>query len=179
MAPEPVATLDRAFEHDPVHAGAPVIDPVIADPPIDDHPVDAPLLEGDHDFAADPVDAPFIADAPVDPVVAPLPDPVPLEPEHALFATHIDPRYAHTQNGWIDADDELPPVPPLTTDVRHIDTSFSFPQFTPPARPGEGSSAHPFGHVPTPIPVVPQFSPAIPPVPPFSLPPFDPATLSH
>ncbi|XP_035832837.1 uncharacterized protein LOC118481726 [Helianthus annuus] len=142
MALEPVAALDPAFEHDPVHAGAPVIDPVIADPPIDDHLVDAPLLEGDHVVAADPVDAPFI-DAPVDPVVAPLPDPVPLEPEHALFATHIDPRYAHTQNGWIDADDELPPVPPHTTDARHIDTSFSFPQFTPPARPGEGSSAHP------------------------------------
>ncbi|XP_022042233.2 calphotin-like [Helianthus annuus] len=136
MAPEPVAALDPVFKHDPVHAGAPVVDPVIADPPIDDHPVDAPLLDGDHVVAADPIDAPFIVDAPVDPVVAPLPDPVPLEPEHALFATHIDPRYAHTQNGWIDADDELPPVPPHTTDARHIDTSFSFPQFTPPARPG-------------------------------------------
>uniref|UniRef100_A0A251T3E0 Uncharacterized protein n=1 Tax=Helianthus annuus TaxID=4232 RepID=A0A251T3E0_HELAN len=176
MAPEPVAALDPVFEHDPVHAGAPIIDHVIADPPIDDHPVDAPLLEGDHVVAADHVDAPFIADAPVDPVVAPLPDPVPLEPKHALFATHIDPRYAHTQNGWIDADDELPPIPPHTTDARHISTSFSFPQFTPPARPGEGSSAHPFGHVPVSIPVIPQFSTAIPPVPPFSVPPFDPAS---
>ncbi|XP_035834071.1 proline-rich protein 36-like [Helianthus annuus] len=157
MALEPVAAPDPVVEHDPVHAGAPVIDPVIADPPIDDHPVDAPLLEGDHVVAADPVDAPFIADAPVDPVIAPLPDPVPLEPEHALFATHIDPRYAHTQNGWIDADDELPP-------------------FTPPARPGEGSSAHPFRHVSVSIPVIPPFSAAIPPVSPFSVPPFDPAS---
>ncbi|XP_022031675.1 lysine-rich arabinogalactan protein 19-like [Helianthus annuus] len=130
MALEPVVASDPVFEHDPVHAGVPIIDPVIADPPIDDHPVDAPLLEGDH----------------------------------------IDPRDEHAQHGWI------PPIPPHTTDVHHIDTSFSFPQFTPPARPGEGSSAHPFGHVPTPIPVVPQFSPAIPPVPPFSVPPFDPAS---
>ncbi|XP_035832836.1 proline-rich protein 36-like [Helianthus annuus] len=175
MAPEPVAALDPVFEHDPIHAGIPVVDPLIADLPIDDHPVDAPLLEGDHVVAADQADAPFIADAPVDPIVAPLPDPVSLEPEHALFATHIDPRYAHTQNGWIDSDDELPPIPPHTTDARHIDSSFSFAQFTPPARPREGSSAHPFGHVPTSIPVVPQFSTAIPPVPPFSVPPFDPA----
>ncbi|KAJ0814068.1 hypothetical protein HanPSC8_Chr17g0781121 [Helianthus annuus] len=176
MALEPVAAPDPVFEHDPIHAGMPVVDPVIADLPINYHSGDAPLLEGDHVVAADQADAPFIADVPVDPVVAPLPDPVPLEPEHALFATHIDPRYAHTQNGWIDADDELPPVPPHTTDARHIDSSFSFPQFTPPARPGEGSSAHPFGHVPVSIPVVPQFSTAIPPVPPFSVPPFDPAS---
>ncbi|KAF5806280.1 hypothetical protein HanXRQr2_Chr05g0219501 [Helianthus annuus] len=174
MALEPVVAPDPVLEHDPIHAGIP-IDPVIADPPIDDHPVDAPLLEGDHVVAADPVDAPLI-DAPIDPVVAPLPDPVPLEPEHALFATHIDSRYAHTQNGWIPADDEIPPIPPPATDTRHVDTSFSFPQFTPPARPGEGSSAHPFGHVPVSIPVIPPSSTAIPPVPPFSVPPFDPAS---
>ncbi|KAJ0714643.1 hypothetical protein HanPI659440_Chr13g0491791 [Helianthus annuus] len=159
MAPEPVAAPDPVFEHDPIHAGVPIVDPVIADLPVDDHPADAPL----------------IANVPVDPIVAPLPDPVPLEPDHALFATHIDPRYAHTQNGWIDADDELPPFPPYTIDARHMDFPSSFAQFTPPARPGEGSSAHPFGHVPTSIPVVPHISSAIPPVPPFSVPPFAPA----
>ncbi|KAJ0726638.1 hypothetical protein HanPI659440_Chr12g0472601 [Helianthus annuus] len=176
VAPEPVATPDPVFEHDPIHAGIPIVDLVIADLPVDDHPVDAPLLESDHVVAAAQADAPLIADAPVDPIVAPLPDPVPLEPDHALFATHIDPRYAHTQNGWIDADDELPPFPPHTTDTRHMDFPSPFAQFTPPARPGEGSSAHPFGHVPTSIPVVPQFSTAIPPVPPFSVPPFAPTS---
>ncbi|XP_022007846.1 WASH complex subunit 1-like [Helianthus annuus] len=173
MAPEPVAAPDPVFEHDPIHAGVPIVDPVIADLPVDDHPVDAPLLEGDYVVAAAQADAPLIVDVPAEPViVAPLPDPVPLEPDHALFATHIDPRYAHTQNGWIDADDELPPFPPHTTDARHLDFPFSFAQFTLPARPGEGSSAHPFGHVPTSVPVIPQFSSAIPPVPPFSVPPF-------
>ncbi|XP_022014660.1 pollen-specific leucine-rich repeat extensin-like protein 4 [Helianthus annuus] len=176
IAPEPVAAPNPVFEHDPIHAGIPIVDPVIADLPADDHPVDAPLLEGDHVVAAAQADAPLIADVPVDPIVAPLPDPVPLEPDHALFATHIDPRYAHTQNGWIDVDDELPPFPPHTTDARHMDFPFPFAQFTPPARPGEGSSAHPFGHVPTSILVVPQFSTAIPPVPPFSVPPFAPAS---
>ncbi|XP_022019698.1 WASH complex subunit 1-like [Helianthus annuus] len=176
MAPEPVAAPDPAFEHDPVHAGAPIIDHVIVDPPIDDHPIDAPLLEGDHVVAAGHVDPPLIADVPDDPLVAPLPDPMPVQFDRALFEAHADPRDAHAQHGWIDADDELPPYSPHTTDARHIDTSFSFPQFTPPARPGEGSSAHPFGHVPASIPIVPQFSTAIPPVPPFSVPPFDPAT---
>ncbi|KAJ0868228.1 hypothetical protein HanRHA438_Chr12g0572291 [Helianthus annuus] len=173
MAPEQVAALDPAFEHDPVHADAPIIEHVIADPPIDDHPVDAPLLEGDHVIAADHVDPPLIADAPVDPLVAPPPDPVPLEPEHALFATHMDPRDEHAQHGWIPADDEVPPIPPQVTDTRHVDTSFSFPQFTPPARPGEGSSAHPFGHVPVSIPAIPPST--FPPVSPFHVAPFDPS----
>ncbi|XP_021997847.1 uncharacterized protein LOC110894896 [Helianthus annuus] len=131
--PEPVAAPDPVFEHDPIHAGVPIVDPVIADLPVDDNPVDAPLLEGDHVVVAAQADAPLIADVPVDPIVAPLPDPVPLEPDHVLFMTHIDPRYAHTQNGWIDADDELPPFPPHTTNARHMDFPSSFAQFTPPA----------------------------------------------
>ncbi|KAM0035460.1 hypothetical protein Hdeb2414_s0015g00446711 [Helianthus debilis subsp. tardiflorus] len=163
MAPEQVAALDPAFEHDPVHDGAPFIEPVIADPPIDDHPVDAPLLEGDHVIAADHVDPPRIVDAPVDPLVAPHHDPVPVQFDRALFEAQIDPRDEHAQHGWIPADDEVPPIPPQITDARHVDFSFSFPQFTPPARPGEGSSAHPFRHVPTSVPVMPQFSPVIPP----------------
>ncbi|KAJ0867679.1 hypothetical protein HanRHA438_Chr12g0565951 [Helianthus annuus] len=79
MAPEPVAALDPVFEHDPIHAGVPIVDPVIADPPVDNHPVDPPLLEGDHVVAAAQADAPLIADVPAVPVdVAPLPDLVPL-----------------------------------------------------------------------------------------------------
>ncbi|KAM0062093.1 hypothetical protein Hdeb2414_s0004g00144011 [Helianthus debilis subsp. tardiflorus] len=155
MALEQVAALDPVFEHDPVNAGVP-IDPVIADPPIVDHPVDAPLLGGDHVIVADHVDPPLIADAPVDPL--------------------IDPRDEHAQHGWIPADDEFPPIPPQITDARHVNFSFSLPQFTPPARPGEGSSAHPFGHVPTSVPFMPQFSPVFPPVPPFRVSPFDPAS---
>ncbi|KAJ0942134.1 hypothetical protein HanPSC8_Chr03g0088261 [Helianthus annuus] len=180
MALEPVAPPDPVFEHDPIHAGVPIVDPVIADLPVDDHLVDAPLLEGNHVVAAAQADAPLIADVPAEPVVdAPLPDPVPLEPDHALFATHIDPRYAHTKNGWIDADDELPPFPPHTTDARHMYFPFSFAQYTPLARPGEGYSTHPFGHVLTSVPVIPQFSSAIPPVLPFSMPPSDPYHPFH
>ncbi|XP_035843892.1 uncharacterized protein LOC118490388 [Helianthus annuus] len=132
--------------------------------------------EGDHAVADAQADAPLIADVPVDPLVAPLLDPAPVQFDRALFEAHADPRDAHTLNGWIDADDELPPIPPHTTDARHMDFPFSFAQYTPPARPGEGSSTHPFGHVPTSVPVIPQFPSAIPPVPPFSVPPFDPAS---
>ncbi|KAJ0883305.1 hypothetical protein HanPSC8_Chr10g0419961 [Helianthus annuus] len=144
MAPEQAAALDPVLEHDPVHVGIP-IEPVIADPPADDHPVDAPLLEGDHVIAADHVDPPLIADAPVDPLVAPHPDPIPVQFHRALFEAQRDPRDEHAQHGWIPADDEVPPIPPHTTDARHVDFSFPVPQFTPPARPGEGSSAHPLG----------------------------------
>ena len=185
IAPEQEAALDPVLEHDPVHVGMP-IEPVIADPPVDDHPVDAPLLEGDHVIVADLVDPPPVVDIPVDhpvdhfapvhPFVAPPPDPIPLEPEHALFAAHMDPPDEHAQHGWIPADDEVPPIPPQITDTRHVDTSFSVPQFTPPARPGEGSSARPFGHVPTSVPFMPQFPPVIPPVSPFSMAPFDPTS---
>ncbi|KAJ0547018.1 hypothetical protein HanIR_Chr08g0367361 [Helianthus annuus] len=88
----------------------------------------------------------------------------------------MDPRDEHAQHGWIPADDEVPPIPPQITDTRHVDTSFSFPQFTPPARPGEGSSAHPFGHVPTSAPFMPQFPPVLPHVSPFHVAPFDPTS---
>ncbi|KAL9997755.1 hypothetical protein Hdeb2414_s0007g00243771 [Helianthus debilis subsp. tardiflorus] len=176
MAPEPVAAPEPVFEHEPIHAGIPIVDPVIADLPVDDHTVDAPLLEGDHVVVAAQADAPLIADVLADPIVAPLPDPMPVQFDRALFEAHVHPRDEYAQNGWIDADDELPPFPSHTTDARHMDFPSSFAQFTPPARPGEGSSAHPFGHVPASIPVIPQFSTAIPPIPPFSVSPFDPAS---
>ncbi|KAM0067348.1 hypothetical protein Hdeb2414_s0002g00060031 [Helianthus debilis subsp. tardiflorus] len=156
IAPEQAAALNPAIKHDPVHADAPVIEPVIADPPIDDLPMDAPLLEGDHVIVADHIDPPHIADAPVHPFVTPPPDPVLLEPEHALFAAHMDPPDEHAQHGWIPADDDVPPIPHHSTDTRH------------------GSSAHPFGHIPTSIPFPPQFSLVLPSVSPFPVAPFDP-----
>uniref|UniRef100_A0A251SCB8 Uncharacterized protein n=1 Tax=Helianthus annuus TaxID=4232 RepID=A0A251SCB8_HELAN len=164
VAPEQAAALDPVHEHDLVHADIPV-EPVLADPPVGDLPVDdAPLLVADH--AVDPfVDPPLIADVPVDhhddhvdPVIAPF-DPVPIEPEHALFAEHMDPPDEEAQHGWIPADEDVPPLPPHHTDAHHTDFSFQIPPFVPPAGPGEGSSAHPFGHIPMPMPYMPQMTP--------------------
>ncbi|MFS7987432.1 hypothetical protein Hanom_Chr11g01022611 [Helianthus anomalus] len=166
VAPEPVVAPDPAFEHDPDHVEAPAIAPLIDDVPVDDHPIVAPLLEDDHVVAdahvdvplplEDPVDAPLlvddhVADIPIDPVVAPLPDPAPVLFDHAPFATHVDPRYAHTRNGWIDADDDYPPyVVPVTpasapidaplfpthvTDAHRADLPVTFLQDIPPPRP--------------------------------------------
>ncbi|KAJ0902047.1 hypothetical protein HanPSC8_Chr08g0332451 [Helianthus annuus] len=126
MAPEPVIAPDPALEHDPVHADAPVVAPFIDDIPVDDHPVVAPPLVDDHVAIDAHVDAPLLLEDPVVapalatpvadlPVVAPHPDPMPVMFDRAPFATHIDPRYAHTHNGWIDDDDDFPPfVVPVT-----------------------------------------------------------------
>ncbi|KAJ0623668.1 hypothetical protein HanIR_Chr01g0034741 [Helianthus annuus] len=108
MAPEPIVVPDPVFEHDPIHADVPAVDPLIDDVPIDDHPIVAPLLEDEHAVGAH-VDAPHIADIPADPVIAPFPDPVPVQFDDAPFATQVDLRYAHTQNGWIDDDNGYPP----------------------------------------------------------------------
>ncbi|XP_035841290.1 serine/threonine-protein kinase WNK2-like [Helianthus annuus] len=111
MAPEPVVAPDPALEHDPVHDDAPAVAPFVDDILIADHPVVAPPLVDDH-VVDDPVDAPLLIE---DPVVAPFPDPMPVLFDHAPFATHIDPRYADTRNGWIDDDDDYPPfVLPVT-----------------------------------------------------------------
>ncbi|KAM0007861.1 hypothetical protein Hdeb2414_s0004g00137541 [Helianthus debilis subsp. tardiflorus] len=186
LAPKQAAALDPMPEHDPVHAGIPV-EPILADPPVGDLPVDVPLLVGDHVVADDPVVPPQpVADipvdhpvehiAPVDPFAAPPFDPVPLEPEHGLFADHMDPPDEHAQHGWILADEDVPPLPPQIPVTRHVDFSFQFPQVVPPARPGEGSSAHPFGHVPMSIPFMPQMSSVPPSVAPFHVAPFDPTS---
>ncbi|KAJ0599251.1 hypothetical protein HanIR_Chr03g0102761 [Helianthus annuus] len=95
VATEPVDAPVLALEHDLDHADAPAVVPLVDDVPVDDHPIVAPLLEDDHDVDAH-IDAPHVADIPADPVVAPLPDPVPVQFNHAPFATHVDPRYAHT-----------------------------------------------------------------------------------
>ncbi|KAJ0886793.1 hypothetical protein HanRHA438_Chr09g0383471 [Helianthus annuus] len=192
IAPEQAAAFDPVPEHDWVHADIPV-EPVLADPPVGDLPIDdVPLLVADH--AVDPfVDPPLIADvpvdhhidhvdpvidpidpviAPVDPVIAPI-DPIPIEPEHALFAEHMDPPDEEAQHGWIPADEDVPPFPPHHTGAHHTDFSFQIPSFVPPAGPGEGSSAHPFGHVPMTMPFMPQI-PSIPSsVAPVHVAPFD------
>ncbi|KAJ0548624.1 hypothetical protein HanIR_Chr08g0385841 [Helianthus annuus] len=191
LAPEQAVALDPVHEHDLVHAGVPD-EPILADPPVGDHLVDIPLIVDDHVIAGDPVvdppfvDPPLIADipvdhpvehvAPVDPVIAPF-DPVPLEPEHALFADHMDPPDEEAQHGWIPADEDVPPLPPQIPVTRHDDFSFQIPQFVPPAGPGEGSSAHPFGHVPMPMPFMPQMSSVPSSVSPVHAAPFDPTSM--
>ncbi|XP_022019131.1 calphotin-like [Helianthus annuus] len=145
VATEPVVAPDPALEHDPVHDDAPAIAPFVDDVPVADAPVDAPLLIEDL-------------------VVAPFPDPVPVLFDRAPFATHVDPRYADTRNGWIDDDDDYPPFvrpvtppvapvsapisaptdiplfPPHITDAHRTDLPVTFLQDIPPPRPGERSS---------------------------------------
>ncbi|KAJ0878704.1 hypothetical protein HanRHA438_Chr10g0442801 [Helianthus annuus] len=202
LAPEQAVALDPVHEHDLVHAGFPD-EPILADPPVGDHLVDIPLIVDDHVIADDPivdppfVDPPLIADipvdhpvehvAPVDPVIAPF-DPVPLEPEHTLFADHLDPPDEDAQHGWIPADEDVPLFPPHHTDAHHADFSFQIPvtrsddftfpipQIIPPARPGEGSSAHPFGHIPMSIPFVPQMTSVPSSVSPVHAASFDPTS---
>ncbi|XP_022003974.1 uncharacterized protein LOC110901454 [Helianthus annuus] len=155
VAPEPLAAPDPTLEHDPVHDDAPSIASFVAD-----HPVVAPPLVDDHIVDA-PADAPLLIE---DPVVAPFPDLVPVLFDRAPFATHVDPRYADTRNGWIDDDDDYPPfvrpvtppvapvsapipaptdiplIPPHITDAHRTDLPVTFLQDIPPPRPGEGSS---------------------------------------
>ncbi|KAJ0736260.1 hypothetical protein HanPI659440_Chr11g0441491 [Helianthus annuus] len=211
VAPEQAAAFDPAHEHGLAHADVPV-DPILAGQPLGDVPVDdIPLLDADH--VVDPLVDPLIADIPVDPhvdhidpvvahvdpvvahvdpVLAPV-DPLPIEPEHALFAEHMDPPDEEAQHGWIPADEDVPPLPPHRTDAHHPEFSFQIPSVIPPAGPGEGSSAHPFGHVPMPLPVMPQLaSTSSFPVMPFGtasepsfwsslpvMPPVDPPHMGH
>ncbi|XP_021979782.1 proline-rich 33 kDa extensin-related protein-like [Helianthus annuus] len=138
--PEPVVSLEPVIAPDPV----PVHDPVL---------VDAPAL------APPMVDIPIVAPPVADVPVADAPALTPPAVDHALFATHVDPRYADTHNGWIDDDDYpsfvLPVTPPIapvsaptdvpffhphTSDVHCTDLPITFLQDIPPPRPGEGSS---------------------------------------
>ncbi|XP_022007554.1 calphotin-like [Helianthus annuus] len=139
--PEPERAPEPIFAHDPLS----VHDPI---------PVDVPVV------------APPVVDVPV--VALPLPDPIPVLIDRAPFATHVDPRYAHTRNGWIEDDDDYPPfVRPVTppsahvqapidvtqfhphlSDVHRTDLPVTFLQDIPPPRPGEGPSSQPSGRVP-------------------------------
>ncbi|KAJ0596843.1 hypothetical protein HanOQP8_Chr04g0147131 [Helianthus annuus] len=114
------------------------------------------------------------------PIVAPLvPVSAHVHADHAPFASHIDPRYADTCNGWIEDDDYppfvLPVTPPIasvsaptefplfhphTTDVHRTNLSITFLQDKPPPRPGEGSSRQPpvsVPPVPSSVPFMSQF----------------------
>ncbi|XP_022024853.1 zinc finger protein jing homolog [Helianthus annuus] len=117
-------------------------------------------------------------------VVAPhLPDPIPALIDHAPFATHVDPWYAHTRNRWIEDDDDYPPFvrpftpPPASTqalvdiapfhphesDIHRTDLPITFPQDIPPPRPGEGPSSQQSSHIPPvseTFPFMPPFAPA-------------------
>ncbi|XP_021995799.1 vegetative cell wall protein gp1-like [Helianthus annuus] len=118
-----------------------------------------------------PVELPPIPDAPVidAPIIAPVvPVSAPVHADHAPFASHIDPRYADTHNGWIEDDDDYPPfvlpiTPPVapvsapteiplfhphTSNVHCTDLPITFLQDIPPPRPGEGSSRQPPVFVP-------------------------------
>ncbi|KAJ0452620.1 hypothetical protein HanHA300_Chr15g0580961 [Helianthus annuus] len=171
---EPVAPIDPLFD-DPADFDMDFVD---QEPAVAPEPVAAPDPALEHDPVHDdaPAIAPFIADHPVDPVVAPFPDPVPVLFDRAPFATRVDPRYADTRNGWIDDDDDYPPFvrpvtppiapvsapistpidipsfPPHVTDAHRIDLPVTFLQDIPPPRPGEGSSRQP------PVPVPPMVS---------------------
>uniref|UniRef100_A0A251UD90 Uncharacterized protein n=3 Tax=Helianthus annuus TaxID=4232 RepID=A0A251UD90_HELAN len=136
------------------------------------------LIPDSPESVASSVPPPIQADIPAEPdVVAPFPDPVPLEPDHALFAAHVDPQYADTRNGWIEADDDVPPFvvpvapalspfdaplfPTHTADAHRTDLPITFLQEIPPPRPGEGPSHQPFGHAPF-LTGGDQFAPQIP-----------------
>ncbi|XP_021996233.1 cytadherence high molecular weight protein 3-like [Helianthus annuus] len=208
VAPEPVVAPDPALEHDPDLADAPAVAPWVDDVPVDDHPVVVPQLVDDHVAIDAHIDAPHVADIPADPVVAPHPDPMPVMFDRAPFATYIDPRYAHTRNGWIYDDDDFPPFvvpvtppvapvvapvsvpidvplhPVLTTDVHRTDLPVTFLQDIPPPRPGEGSSRQPFGHIPFMLggdQFVPQVSHhiVVPTVAPFAVPSFAPSGCTY
>ncbi|KAF5803393.1 hypothetical protein HanXRQr2_Chr06g0270811 [Helianthus annuus] len=99
-------------------------EPVFAPGPI---PVDAPVV------APHVTDAPVVAPPAVEvPVVAPIPDPMPMFDDLEPFATHIDPRYADTRNGWIEDDDDYPPfVLPVTPPAAPVSAPIDVPLFHP------------------------------------------------
>ncbi|XP_022020061.1 calphotin-like [Helianthus annuus] len=149
--------------------------PVIPDDQLFDIPVDLEYAPADpeSEIAPEPIpahdplseDDPVHVDAPA--VAPPLPDPIPTLIDHAPFATHVHPRYAHTRNGWIEDDDDYPPFvrpvtpPPASTqapvdtvpfhphesDTHRTDLPVTFLQEIPPPRPGGPSSQQP-SHTP-------------------------------
>ncbi|XP_022032003.1 proline-rich protein 36-like [Helianthus annuus] len=134
-----------------------------------------------------PVMAPPVGDAPG---IAPPVTDVPVV-DRAPFATHVDPRYADTRNGWIEDDDDYPPfVLPITppaapvfapvdvpqfhphvSDIHRMDLPVTFLQDIPPPRPGEGPSAQQHDYMPpmtAALPFMPPFAPAAHTTPPFA-----------
>ncbi|KAM0042993.1 hypothetical protein Hdeb2414_s0010g00336131 [Helianthus debilis subsp. tardiflorus] len=102
------------------------------------------------------------------PVVAPpLPDPIPVFVDRPPFTTHVDPRYTHIRNGWLEDDDYPPFVRPVTppatpvytpvdvpqfhphvSEVHRMDLHITFLQDIPPPYPGEGPSSQQHTHIP-------------------------------
>ncbi|XP_021995742.1 uncharacterized protein LOC110892913 [Helianthus annuus] len=151
--------------------------PVIPDDQLFDIPADLEYAPADPEpeIAPEPIPAhdplpmhdPIPTDIPV--VAPPLPDPIPVLVDRAPFAAQIDPRYAHTRNGWIEDDDAYPPfVRPVTpspastqapvgiaplhlhvSDTHRIDLPITFLQDIPPPRPGEGPSSQQPCHRPS------------------------------
>ncbi|XP_022030883.1 SH3 domain-containing protein C23A1.17-like [Helianthus annuus] len=154
-----------------IHEEQPAEAPVLPDDQIPVMPADhqpAPVVP-EPILALDPVpiiDAPAVAPPAIEtPEVAPIPDPMAIFDDLAPFATHIDPRYANTSNGWTEEDDyppyvvpvtpttvpvtaplDIPVFPPPTSDAPRTDLPITFLQDIPPPPPGEGSSSQPFGH---------------------------------
>ncbi|XP_021996518.1 proline-rich extensin-like protein EPR1 [Helianthus annuus] len=152
VGPEPVIPPEPVIAHDPIDVPAVALLP---DPlPEPDH-VDIPVVAPPVVDA--PVEVPPVSDVPI--VDPPLPDLVPVFVNRAPFATHVDPRYADTHNGWIEDDDypsfvvpvtppaapvfaplDVPQYHPHVSDVHRMDLPITFLQDIPPPRPGEGPS---------------------------------------
>ncbi|XP_021996125.1 proline-rich protein 36-like [Helianthus annuus] len=176
--------FDPVFPHDfdPEHEIEFVPDeqpfeaPVIPDDQLFDIPADLEFAPAnpEPEIAPEPIPAhdplPEHDLAPVDIAVAapPLPDPIPVLVDRAPFAAQVDPRYAHTRNGWIEDDSDFPPFvrpvtpPPAPThapidiapfhphesDIHCTDLPITFLQDIPPPRPGEGPSSQQPSHIP-------------------------------
>ncbi|XP_035844006.1 proline-rich receptor-like protein kinase PERK10 [Helianthus annuus] len=176
--------FDPVFPHDfdPDHESEFVPDeqpfeaPVFLDDQLLDVPADHELAPADPEpkIAPEPIPAhdplPEHDPVPVDVTVVapPLHDPIPVLIDHTPFATHVDARYAHTRNGWIEDDDDYPPfVRPVTpppapvhapihiapfhpheSNIHRTDLPVIFLQDIPPPRPGEGPSSQQASHVP-------------------------------
>ncbi|KAM0067449.1 hypothetical protein Hdeb2414_s0002g00061371 [Helianthus debilis subsp. tardiflorus] len=116
------------------------------------------------------------ADVPVDPVLAdpPVGD-FPIDDVPLLDADHaVDPFVDPLLIADAPVDHHVDHVDPV---IAHVDPVIApIPSFVPPVGPGEGSSAHPFGHVSMPIPVMPQISPVSASVPSFPVMPFGPVS---
>ncbi|KAF5789752.1 hypothetical protein HanXRQr2_Chr09g0374971 [Helianthus annuus] len=174
------------FEHDDIEDSDPVFPPGF-DPdrdieyiPMDQHmedpvdpvdPVDPFALDPEHEHDlvhAGVPDEPILADPPVGDHLVDIPL---IADDHIIADDPVE-----AQHGWIPADEDVPPFPPHHTDAHHADFSFQIPQFVPPAGSGEGSSAHPFGHIPMPIPFVPQMTSVPSSVSSIHAAPFDPTS---
>ncbi|XP_022004062.1 proline-rich extensin-like protein EPR1 [Helianthus annuus] len=126
--PAPVG-LEPVVSYDPIEAPAvarlpdPLPEPAHVDipdiaPPVIVAPIELPPVS-----VVPVIDAPVIA--PVVPVSAPV------HADHASFASHIDPHYADTRNGWIEDDDYPPFVLPVTSPVAPVSTPTEIPLFHP------------------------------------------------